>query len=472
MLIGISGKRFISAEKKQPLTEYLVRVIHSVKEKKGESEMTAVCSLAIGADTLFAEVACTVFNLPLKVILPMPVEEYRKDFQGKDLAVFNDYLSKAVEVLVLSGEPPKSPEQRSLCYFNAGKYIADHCDEMVFVWDEQKPKGLGGTADILGYYSEKKGICPVDYFKVPSARTDSAFKNIVEAYDHENSIAIQNRNKHQLIWKLALGLGWIAVLIFGINLAFQLKGIWEKLAVSLELLLVLLVFFIILRARKRDFHGNYLSHRLKAEKLRILKYYYHANVPVQVSSMTHQNDQLFAAIVNESNSAVEQATYHSKWFSNYTVRSLIVEQLEYHKRRASLIGNKYHVFESINQWIAILFLLNLVLHVAGVIFHLHVPFYDHRIITLLSVLLPASYATIEGILYFQDWGLLKKYSKSVEESLRDCLEELPDDLENRNDVTCSEKQVLTLHLVSSTMLTDNKSWEWILEDKHNYHLVV
>jgi hypothetical protein len=87
-------------------------------------------------------------------------------------------------------------------------------------------------------------------------------------------------------------------------------------------------------------------------------------------------------------------------------------------------------------------------------------------------LLPATYASIEGFLYFQEWGILKKYSTSVGKSLQESIKELPINIADQSDKNCFAKQSITLNLVTSAMLTDNKNWHLILEDKNNYHWVV
>jgi hypothetical protein len=36
-------------------------------------------------------------------------------------------------------------------FWNAGKYIVDHSDLVVAVWDGEAARGLGGTADVVQY---------------------------------------------------------------------------------------------------------------------------------------------------------------------------------------------------------------------------------------------------------------------------------------------------------------------------------
>jgi hypothetical protein len=36
-------------------------------------------------------------------------------------------------------------------YYAAGRYIVDHADRLIAVWDGDPPRGLGGTADVVDY---------------------------------------------------------------------------------------------------------------------------------------------------------------------------------------------------------------------------------------------------------------------------------------------------------------------------------
>ncbi len=120
--------------------------------------VVGISSLAIGADQLFAEAVLSAGGT-LEAIIPF--ETYVDTFQDGDRAKFKQLrgLSRRVEVLARGG----SDEE---CYLAAGKRVADLSDLLVAVWNGKPAEGLGGTADIVRYASDRKKrvlhINPVD----------------------------------------------------------------------------------------------------------------------------------------------------------------------------------------------------------------------------------------------------------------------------------------------------------------------
>lgn len=479
--IGISGKRKINTSDLKTLGKKIENNIRAILETNKTSDFIGYTALAIGADTIFAEVVTNVFNMPLQVVLPMPLEEYQKDFEEPDLPKQNSFIEKNSETVIVSEALPANQEDRNEAYFNAGKYIVDNCDEMIFVWDEMKPVGKGGTAEIIGYYGEEKMKVALYCIIVQSQNKNSLNNKICQEYEFTNKQAIQSRNDYKLIWKLAIFLGWLAVVFFSISTAFdtylrEMHASLKFIGVCLEFLLVLTVFILIMKAKAKNYHGNYLSKRSRAETLRVLKCFYHADIEIKISDLTSITDKELSAIVQEINDEIKTSTYTSKWYANYVIKLLIQEQMNYHVKKVKDIGSKFHLFENLNLGIAIFFMINLTAHLVNEIllyfFDSHLNFYSHEIIILFSILLPATYASIEGFLYFQEWGILKKYSTSVGKSLQESIKELPINIADQSDKNCFAKQSITLNLVTSAMLTDNKNWHLILEDKNNYHWVV
>ena len=152
----------------------------------------------------------------------------------------------------------------------------------------------------------------------------------------------------------------------------------------------------------------------------------------------------------------------------------IEDQKSYHKNKIASIGTKSHLFERFNLAIAVLFVGNLVVHLINALLafiypYTHLRVYCHQLTVFISILLPATYA---AVIYFQEWTILKKYSLSVEQSLNESINELPLNIADTNEIICLDKQLVTLNLVSSIMLTDNRNWHLILEDKNNYQWVI
>ncbi len=106
--------------------------------------VVGVTSLAVGADTLFAE---TVLGLggPLEVIVPFSGYE-EKFAEGPDRREYQRLLGRAARVEVLQRDGTDEE-----AYYAAGKRVADLSSLLIVVWDSRPAAGLGGTADIVEY---------------------------------------------------------------------------------------------------------------------------------------------------------------------------------------------------------------------------------------------------------------------------------------------------------------------------------
>ena len=103
-------------------------------------------SLAVGADQLFA------FELlrhggSLVAVIPFP--DYESGFSP---AARDDYLQLVAKASVVIPLPWQGSDAAS--YANAGKYIVDHCDLLVAVWDGHPALDQGGTGSVVEYALE------------------------------------------------------------------------------------------------------------------------------------------------------------------------------------------------------------------------------------------------------------------------------------------------------------------------------
>ena len=478
--IGISGKREILDTEKPVVETSIEQKIRALLKQHKTSNFVGYTALAIGADTIFAEVVTGVFKMPLKIVLPMPIDEYKKDFTTEsDLLKFNTLIEINSDIEIVNSAIPSSQVERDNAYFETGKHIVERTDEMLFVWDELKPAGKGGTAEVMGYCCEKKKTTSIDYIVITRASSTSVINDeITTEFETSNAQAIQSRDRFKLIWKSTIGLGLLSVFLFAYNVAFvheeqvELKFIFALL----EFLFVSVVFIVILIAQKRDYHGQYIAHRLRAEKLRIIKLFYHSNIEIKLSTETLNTDDAITKIIQKIND--ENATsYYSKWYTNYAIKSLIEDQKKYHQTKIKSIGSRDHFLEKLNLFVVLVFAVNLIAHLADAIRNCwykgsQIPIYDHHLIVFLSIALPPTYAAIEGWLYFQEWKNLRKHSTLARASLENSLNELPENLEMEKEQACFEKQSVAINLVSRIMTSDTTNWNLILEDKNNYHWIV
>ena len=88
----------------------------------------------------------------LLVPLPLPIDDYLQDFEtDASKKEFRHLLSMAEKVLTL---PPASTRSKS--YEAVGRYVVDHCDVLIALWDGKASRGRGGTAEIISYARKLK----------------------------------------------------------------------------------------------------------------------------------------------------------------------------------------------------------------------------------------------------------------------------------------------------------------------------
>lgn len=111
----------------------------------GPPRLEFVSPLADGADQIAAECALEL-GFRLHAVLPFDRAPYREELAGNGaLARFDGLLAKCECVLELPGDRGSAFE----AYVMTGRATVAHCDLMIAVWDGLKPRGRGGTGDVV-----------------------------------------------------------------------------------------------------------------------------------------------------------------------------------------------------------------------------------------------------------------------------------------------------------------------------------
>jgi hypothetical protein len=109
--------------------------------------LTGLSCLAVGADQMFA---IAVLNIGGTLEVVVPSAGYETTFPEIRRAEYERLLGHATQVHQL---PFDAPSEES--FLAAGKYIVDHCDRVLAIWDGKDAVGLGGTGDIVKYARER-----------------------------------------------------------------------------------------------------------------------------------------------------------------------------------------------------------------------------------------------------------------------------------------------------------------------------
>lgn len=110
--------------------------------------LIGITSLAIGADSIFAEVVLQRKG-SIEAVIPFP--EYELTFHVDDRDKYQRLLEAASRVTRLQ---KKQSDEES--YLEAGKTVVDLAELLLAVWDGKPARGLGGTGDIVEYAMLKR----------------------------------------------------------------------------------------------------------------------------------------------------------------------------------------------------------------------------------------------------------------------------------------------------------------------------
>lgn len=141
LVVGVTGHRDVAAADEPALRDAFATVLAELRRACPRTPMLVLSGLAAGADSLAAEEAIAR-GIPVFACLPMPVEEYEKDFSPDELVRFRTLLAASARVVVTS-------PSREHGYVAVGRFITQYSHLVVAFWDGTSSRGAGGTADVI-----------------------------------------------------------------------------------------------------------------------------------------------------------------------------------------------------------------------------------------------------------------------------------------------------------------------------------
>ncbi len=141
--IGCTGHQAMSLETRRAVAATIAARLMQI-----EGELIGVCSLALGADQIFAY---SVLAAGGEVHSVIPSSGYHTTFgDGPEREAYSALATLASQQLVL---PFSVPGEEA--FLAAGREVADNCDILIAVWDGLPAAGVGGTADVVKYAMEQ-----------------------------------------------------------------------------------------------------------------------------------------------------------------------------------------------------------------------------------------------------------------------------------------------------------------------------
>jgi hypothetical protein len=148
--LGVTGHRSLDQEAAVRSAINLA-IDQALREHGGGTSQAAdlivVSALAEGADRLVVDECLRRDGTTLEAILPLPMDEYAKDFETVgSRQQFAHLLGQAASVEIAETMP-----SREEAYERAGHLMVERSDVVLAVWDGLPARGRGGTADIVAY---------------------------------------------------------------------------------------------------------------------------------------------------------------------------------------------------------------------------------------------------------------------------------------------------------------------------------
>jgi hypothetical protein len=156
IIVGVTGHRDLRPEDVPALTEAVRGIFEQFRGKYPSTPLVLLTALACGADQLVARVAKSI-GIAYRVPMPLPEQEYRKDFQGSDATDFDELLAAADEGYFVGfvGDNDAGnvgdANRRARQYAESGAYIARISHVLIALWNGKPTDAIGGTARVVQY---------------------------------------------------------------------------------------------------------------------------------------------------------------------------------------------------------------------------------------------------------------------------------------------------------------------------------
>ena len=529
LTIGVTGHRTL--ENVEVLSEKIKSVIDRILEKFPETKNTSVLlrvlsPLAEGSDRLVAEEILKYDKAELKAILPLAVDDYVEDFQSEESKKeFETLLGKADYQYIINKKPLREinsdesiSEIKKQAYEDTGRYIVNHSDVLISIWDEMPLQGKGGTASIVEY-AKSKG-CPVfnispdpngeikfikgngfdnDLFKqidkfnsfnpidkiwlnyaeenskiffgnngtneqyiIPEVNKSVAEDLLLPYYTHSEIFAEKNQRWYHSIGLIVFWMSFLSVATVAYGEIFF--DHIPKYIFIIELLFLLIISFLIFFSHKRATHRNYIENRILTEHLRTDIILIICGIRVSPPQYIRHIESSYAKngwmilLLEHILSKVPLLSHDPAStlhiIKNYIRKVWINSQIEYHKRRKEKLRNKNEVLTSLGNLIFYLAIFIALIHIFVTIDSQNLD----NVLIFAVLLLPALGATITAIKTHRDYKKILTDSTIILNELENL------DYEFRKPLTQTRLKVL-IERAEKIMRRESEEWLELLASK-------
>lgn len=146
--IGVTGHRSIPNVAR--LHHSIRQALFDILQDCGTKDAYLFSALAEGSDQLVAKIAQEFEVIELSVPLPKSINNYLEDFTSEEgVESYRNLLSSAFEIVYL----PSSVKSQD-AYEGLGKYLVEHSDVLLAVWNGVFNQKKGGTGEVVKHALE------------------------------------------------------------------------------------------------------------------------------------------------------------------------------------------------------------------------------------------------------------------------------------------------------------------------------
>jgi len=387
---------------------------------------STISPLAEGADRLVADVVLKHGGM-LEALLPMPVEEYEKDFiSPESKREFRELLSQSHHVTVTEcGAPLDDPSYRQKSYLRVGEETVARCDILIALWDGEPSRGIGGTADIVALAlnqnkpvfivstsqpgkvellnggtlqvkfiyeldafnsfpindAELEACCASTYKEIfesaqseplPGHLNEQVRTHLIPAYCRASKIAEYYQTRYKRVGRLGYLFSTLSVAFMAFAVVFAKHPFLSIPGYIAELCLLISLFIMIHRAEHARVHPGWLENRALAERLRTAFYFVACGEsPVSGSGQKisyHQNqswvDYAFRQIISSIPGLKRPESDSLQQYCAFINTGWLQGQIAYHTQNAAKVSVKS---TQLMRWMKMCFILAIVVSIVHLV---------------------------------------------------------------------------------------------------------
>lgn len=512
LVIGVTGHRKLD---NQPVLGEQIRstikmITQMVPPLANTPVVPSVLSpLAEGADRLIVREVLKVPRSMLEVVLPLKQDDYVQDFETAESRMeFHELLSRARRVRQL---PSKG--NRPEAYKQLGRYIVDHCDVLIALWDGKPAAGEGGTGDIVQYARERR--CPLfwihtedpvqvnvelgqglsprpfqDLDRYNSERVDAtklgkqlkdqrdilvgrakcanvsydklrpALEYILYHVVRADLLALHYQRLYYGSGSLVYLLAAAAVALVAVQALFIPD---QPMILIAEVVFMVAVLAIVGLARRQRWHTKWIDYRFLAERLRSALFMDVADInlatlrPAWHLSLSYSSSDwimaAFSSVWSQRPQFHGSDSYSWEGLRDFLCEAWIEEQIRYHDNASKRLHRRHHRMARASNVLFGLALCAALVEVINVFLHL-----PGSVFVLLAIVFPATAGSITAIRTHRDY--LRNSMRSAE--MVRYLTELKERMIRAQD---RESFLQLVQKTEETMLHENEDWHVVVRFK-------